>query len=279
MMITRPHWSYSQLSQFLRCPLQFYFDRIAKLPRPFRNSSLVLGSSVHEALAIYHRRLQMHQQVSSDDVKQAFLTAWKRSQQEFPIHFDRGESGDDLVEQGTALLEAYLAGPPPENIVSVEQTLLVPLYNSQGQFLERPLVAVLDLLSEGDQGLVVTEFKTSSKKYSDAQAAMALQPLIYAHAVREKWGEPAAVRFAVLVKTKTPQVQFLDASRSDDDFSRIGDVAQSIDLAIQAKAFYPIENPTNCFGCPFRLPCREWSGVNRPIVHPELSAVGELAAC
>ena len=27
----RPHWSFSQLSQFLRCPLQFYFERVATM--------------------------------------------------------------------------------------------------------------------------------------------------------------------------------------------------------------------------------------------------------
>lgn len=46
----RPHWSYSSISQYLACPLRYYFQRILCLPQPSINSSLVLGSSVHAVL-------------------------------------------------------------------------------------------------------------------------------------------------------------------------------------------------------------------------------------
>ena len=53
--VDRPHWSYSQVSQFLRCPLSYYFERIAKLPKPFISGGLALGATVHQTLAEFHR--------------------------------------------------------------------------------------------------------------------------------------------------------------------------------------------------------------------------------
>jgi ATP-dependent helicase/DNAse subunit B len=54
----RLHWSYSAISQFLSCPLRFYFQRVIRLPQRSVGSSLVLGSSVHAALAEYHRTVR-----------------------------------------------------------------------------------------------------------------------------------------------------------------------------------------------------------------------------
>ena len=41
----RPHWSYSSLNQLLNlCSLQWFFDKVERLPRPFTPISLAMGS-------------------------------------------------------------------------------------------------------------------------------------------------------------------------------------------------------------------------------------------
>jgi ATP-dependent helicase/DNAse subunit B len=77
--LSRPHWSYSQLNGYLRCPLQYFFERVLKLERPFIPSNMALGSAVHEGLAEYHRRLQQQSEIPDRCVQQAFLNAWGRS--------------------------------------------------------------------------------------------------------------------------------------------------------------------------------------------------------
>ena len=259
-MVRRPHWSYSQLNQFLRCPLQFFFERVVKLPKPFLPSNLVLGSAVHEALATFHRNIQVGEPPTKEKLKEEFLAGWSRRQGEVPIRFGKNETAIRLIDQGVAVLEACASEPPPERIVAVEQELIVPLYNSQGEFLEKPLVAVLDLLCESDDHLTAVEFKTSQRKFGAAEVDRSLQSVAYRHALQEKYARPAKVRYTVLVKTKTPSVQHLDATGSGDDFGRLGDLVQTVERAIEADAFYPIESAMNCSGCPFRKPCREWRG-------------------
>jgi putative RecB family exonuclease len=161
--LTRPHWSYSQLNGYLRCPLQFFFERVLKLPRQFIPSNMALGSAVHSALADYHQHLQLHQPLPERRLQQTFLSAWGQGESQQPIQFKDGETRDDAIAQGVALLETYLQEPPPENILAVEQAMVVPLHTSSGEFLDKPLVAVVDLLHRAENALVVSEFKTSGR--------------------------------------------------------------------------------------------------------------------
>ena len=80
------------------------------------------------------------------------------------------------------------------------------------------------------------------------------------HAVQQRYDLKPYVRYVVLVKTKTPQVQYLETIRTDADINRLGDIVQTIERAIQAEAFYPVESTMNCSGCPFYRQCRQWQG-------------------
>jgi len=259
-MQPRPHWSYSQITQYLRCPLSYYFQRILKLPEPWVSSNLVLGSAVHAALAEYHNRLCLRRDCSREEIQEAFLGAWREREEQQPVDYRRGQDWEKAIDQGVALLELYLSEPPPKNVVGVEQRFMVPLHNSRGEILEKPLVAILDLICEDEEELKVVEFKTSGRKYSEAETATSLQVTCYLNAIREKYDRSASLYYKILVKTKTPQVQEIKTGRTPADISRLGDLVEVVERAIAAGVFYPIENVMNCSGCPFRQPCREWNG-------------------
>ncbi len=152
-MTSRPHWSYSSINQFLRCPLQFYFQRILKLPQPTVGSGLVLGSSVHGALEFYHRSLQDGEPVKADQLHRTFLSAWQAREENSDIEFRKGNTRNESIAQGIALIDVYLKEPPPENIVATEQEMIFPLHNSQGEYLETPMVAIVDLLACKSSGM------------------------------------------------------------------------------------------------------------------------------
>jgi putative RecB family exonuclease len=275
MVIKRPHWSYSQLSQFMRCPLQYYFERIAKLPKPFLPSGLVLGSAVHQALAEYHRRLQSNKKVSRDEVRVAFLNAWTEAEQDRTVQFREGDDRQKVLDQGVALLELYQDQSPPEQILAIEQSMMVPLENSRGQFLEKPLVAVIDLLSRESNELVVNEFKTSSRRFAESEVDSGLQASAYAHAILQRYDERARVRYTILIKAKTPAIQNLETVRTDFDLTRLGDIAEAIERAIASEAFYPVETPMNCSGCPYFRPCKDWTAKSHSRANSNGHVVGE----
>ncbi|WLD13585.1 RecB family exonuclease [Planctellipticum variicoloris] len=281
-MTNRPHWSYSSISQYLRCPLQYYFQRVLGLPSRSIGSGLVLGSAVHAGLAEYHRRLKEHESIDSEAILKVFHECWGEKEAGETVVYRNGESREDNREQGIQLLKLYLDEPPPDGIIAVEQRVLVPLYNSRGEYLEIPLVAIADLITATEQDLTVREFKTSGRAYSAADVESSLQPTCYVHAVRETFGRDANVEYTVLVKTKTPKVQRLRTSRYSEDCGRLGDVVQTIQRAVDLGIFYPVESPMNCATCPYRQHCRAWGQPSRATEMPELDKLEipqEAMAC
>ena len=257
MAIIRPHWSYSAITQYLRCPQQYFFQRVLGIPSHSIGTGLALGSAVHAGLAAYHQRLQRKEAIDTEVVLKAFHECWDEKELNETIQYRDGDTREDSIAQGVHLLELYFKEPPPEGIVAVEQRILVPLYNSQGEYLETPLVAITDLITETNEDLTVKEFKTSGRAYSESEVESSLQPTCYVHAVRQTLGRDANVEYTVLVKTKTPKIQRLKTSRYAEDCGRLGDLVQTIQRAVDLGIFYPVESPMNCSTCPYRQPCRE----------------------
>ena len=106
----------------------------------------------------------------------------------------------------------------------------------------------------------VVEIKTTSRAFSESEVATSLQPSCYASALHELTGQEPVVEYAVLVKTKVPKVQRIEAIRSAPDFGRLGDIIEVVNRAIEAGSFYPVESPLNCSGCPYFQECRNWNG-------------------
>ena len=142
-MRDRAHWSYSAINQYLRCPLQYFFQRILSLPSHSIGSGLVMGSAVHAGLAEYHRRVKEQEDIDKEAIFKVFHECWGEKEANEKVLFRDGDNRDDSIGQGISLLEIYFREPPPEKIVAIEQRFLVPLCNSQGEYLETPLVELL----------------------------------------------------------------------------------------------------------------------------------------
>jgi putative RecB family exonuclease len=156
--VTRPHWSYSSISQFLKCPLRFYFERVLKLPRKSKSDALVLGSSLHSALAVYHRKIQAGESVTTAEIHKVYLDAWEEQSQDGPIVASGEKSLADSRDLGISLMDVYMKEPPSGTIIAVENPMLAPIANSHGEYLEKPLLIVADLITrQKDSTLQVNE--------------------------------------------------------------------------------------------------------------------------
>jgi CRISPR/Cas system-associated exonuclease Cas4 (RecB family) len=247
-MIDRPHWSYSAISQYLRCPLQFYFERVLGLPRRTASGAQVLGSAIHSVLAAYHHSLKAGEALGNDQVQQALVVAWHERLECQAVINDR--PADDALDLGMQLLATYLGEPAPRQVVAVEEPLL-----------EKPLLAIPDLILRDDDGQTrIREIKTTSRSYSESEVASSLQPTCYASALFELTGEEPAIELVALVKTRTPKLQKIEAIRNQSDFRRLGDVIEAVQRGVDSGVFYPVESPLNCSSCSYHRECRGWSG-------------------
>lgn len=252
----RPHWSYSSLNQVLNiCSLQFFFERIEKLPKPFTPVALAFGSVFHRVLEFVALN-RMDGQVPPPEVtRDLFHDLWSREQEEGPPIEADEEEPDKLAEQGAGLVAVYLKQiDPEERVVGLNQAFAVPIGKS-----ERPLIGEIDCVIEASSETLLIDWKTSARRWPKDQADRSLQPTAYLYAMSQlQPGSTDKLRYDVVVKNKAPVVEQHVTSRKPDDFQRLERLVQLADRIVEQQIFLPSDQSWACNGCPFREPCRAW---------------------
>ena len=256
-MRERPHWSYSSLNQLLNiCSLQFFFEKIQKLPRPFTPVSLAFGSAYHRTMEFIAMHRLEGRLPEAKETRDLFRTVWERQQAEGPPMEASEESPKQLAEQGADLVEAYLGQiDPAERVLDINRTFIVPVGNS-----ERPLIGEIDCVVETAGETVLVDWKTSARRWPKDQAEKSLQPTVYLYGAEQF--QPGAgcakFRFDVGVKNKTPVIERNTTTRSPEDFARLERLVETAERIVAHELFYPSEQSFACGGCAFQGPCKAW---------------------
>jgi putative RecB family exonuclease len=254
------HISYSAISTFQTCPLRFYFRYVAGLPEKVISSNLVMGSALHRAVQHHFERLLIGDKTTDVDVLFDVFQEFWDSYADKTIAFGKGEDRNSLNQLAKKLLAAFLRSDfaqPKGVILAVEEELRGPIIPDCPEVLAR-----VDLIVETANELIVSDFKTSRSSWSGFKVDDAApQLLLYSELVKPMAdAKPVKLAFAVLTKTKIPLLTIHNVPLSQNQLERTKRVADRVWRAIQQGNFYPNPSPMNCGSCPFRKPCRAWTG-------------------
>jgi CRISPR/Cas system-associated exonuclease Cas4 (RecB family) len=124
------------------------------------------------------------------------------------------------------------------------------------------LLGRVDLIVEKPAELVVVDWKTSRARWSVEQVDDAAEQLVlYALMARELApGKRLRLEFAVFTKTRIAIVERHTCLADPRRTMRTMRVIEKVWRAIEGGHFYPAPSPTNCAACPFRAPCKAWTG-------------------
>ncbi len=171
------HTSYSALSLYLQCPFRYAIERVEnrKAPdsRPFR-----VGSAVHAGIAAYLRHLVeegLQTDVTWGETALAEADAAMAREGRALQEDEREEVGEILA----GFLSSHLFSP--SQIAEIEKRDKIPLDGLQ-------LWAVVDLLEVADGKPVITDWKSSWRVPSKAEAERDFQLRVYAWAVKQLYG-------------------------------------------------------------------------------------------
>lgn len=255
----RPYLSWSAINTFMKCPLKYQFRYLDELPEEFIASNLVFGSAIHAALEAYFgEQLASRRLLDIDDLLAVYHGTWSQADLA-AVQFGKSEDLATLGALAERMLHAFINSDlacPEGAIIGIEEELRSPVIADCPDLLAR-----LDLLVETDEALIVTDFKTARSRWSisDAHAAEG-QLIVYHELVKQFADNPIRLQFAVITKTKQPEVEIHAVSTDPRRIERIRQLIQRVWAGIRSGIFYPVPSAMNCPTCGYRNRCANWSG-------------------
>ena len=256
----RDHISDSSISLYRQCSLRFYFKYLAQLPEETISASFVFGKAIHRAVEFHYRELLAGGETPSLDLLlQVVQSAWVEHPAD-TITSPKAESRDSNGHLASRLLRAFLESDlsrPVGLIIGIEEELRGCLIDGVPDLLAR-----LDLLTESDEAITVSDFKTSRSAWANEQDADASeQLLLYGELVQRLLpGKPLRLEFLVATKTKEVAITRYEIPFDQHRLDRTKRIVERVWQAISAEHFFPSPSPINCAACPYRKPCRQWAG-------------------
>lgn len=256
--------SYSQVSTYRRCPRQYEYQCVKKLPRKISEGES-FGSSIHNTLRKFGLLELANQQPSvknqltlfTEDHHQnpvaelsltTLLSLWRES---FIAdgYATRAEM-DARFKEGEEALKNYFEwwqGEPRE-IVAIEKGFSFEIEGSPAvQFSGR-----FDRVERTEKGLRIIDYKSSAPR--EAQTLQAdLQLSMYAIAATDLWKEPIAS--LMLLHVQKDGITELVAERSKEELQDALTSIRILSERMLAKDFAATPSIAVCKHCPYRDIC------------------------
>jgi putative RecB family exonuclease len=256
----RDYISWSAISTFRSCPLKYFFRYVAGLPEEFVSSALVFGTGIHAAIeTVYRAELAGEAKPDVEQLMFAYRSTWLPHEPD-KIRFGSTETRASLDSLAAKMLTAFLSSPA----ASVQGRVLGVEEEVRGTLVEGvpDLFGRIDLVTETDEALVLTDFKTSRAKWSPEQAVDASEQLVLYSKLASDLapGKKIVTRFLVLTKTKEPVVEEHAREVEPEKLTRSLVGVERVWRAIETGLVYPAPSPAGCASCGYRRACEGWKG-------------------
>ncbi|MBL8025688.1 MAG: PD-(D/E)XK nuclease family protein [Fibrobacteres bacterium] len=240
-MITLKETSWSSLNTYRSCPRKWHYSYVSDVPKEFEPVSLRYGSGVHSACEAYFKGLKRGQKLTAFNMARVVVNTMEEPDIRYGV-----TTKSELIEMANRFFQELTTMAPPADIIEVEKE---HTYDLAPDF---KLLMKIDLLTKDANGnLVVTDFKTSSKRMNGDAATsgqMSAYSLLYPQ---------AKLRFVVFLKTKKGGIDEVFTERTH---------AQRVQIIRDFCEFKKeVENPDNpfiripswaCKSCQFQTHCQ-----------------------
>ena len=239
-------WSATRLKSYLTCPRQFrysYMDAIPSIP----TSPLVFGRALHDALCFVHeRQMESGELPPVRDVLERFDALWGEALEAEPFFRDGVPSPSQHLTTGHEILRAYLAAPENQKLPLAAELAF------EVQAGDYRLAGIVDRLDESEQGLIVVDFKSGTRKPSPKDLDEDLQFTIYAFAIEQMMGRP--VEKVVHCHLRTGDC--FNTHRTSDHFAWLLDEVLPFVAGGVARGEFAPRSGYWCNWCDYRELCR-----------------------
>ena len=232
-------YSYSQISQYLRCPRSYRYRYLDGWQEKETRAAMVFGRCFESALGAYFRK---------EDCGAVLFKEWE-AHRDTAFEYKKGETWDRLLHQGIHLLETF-ARHDRVRIHDPHNDLQIKKFRALGA--GSAFIAYLDAIGEVDEVPCLIDWKTTTSRYPEApEGLLSLDPQLICYSWISGIPEAALV---VFVRKHAPEVQYLRATISEEQRQEFGRLVETTANQIEAGHFNShsgIRFPQNgCVSCP-----------------------------
>ena len=247
--LPRGYLSHSQIRLYSECPQKYYYAYIATIPTRI-NEKVFLGTVFHAALEDYFTR-QINGSCPDEAAAVAFfLDTFETSAKEKDIDWKTPRR--ETRARGVAFVKYFLAHiAPAMKPLMVEKEL-----NAEIPEIGVTLKGVIDLV---ETDFSITDFKTTTSKWSASRARNSLQMIIYKYLFDRNFGHVhGSLKYEILFAKTAAHIrhQSLKVVPGPDDIAGLLVLLKHVGENISSGIFYPQPNPF-CLYCDYCSLCRE----------------------
>jgi len=237
-MKEKPHYSYSQINMFLRCPRQYYFRYIEGKKIPPK-SALTLGKSIHGGIEKnYSQKIGSHQDLPVGDICDVYSENFEFLKKETLWLPD--ENPGKIKDEGYGLIKTYQKEIAPSiQPATVEEKFTIEFPNVDYAF-----TGIMDLTTDND---FVIDHKTTSRTPNQKEIGKNLQLTAYATGFRYlRKKQEKQLRLDYIMRKREPEIMSITTERDEQDIHSFLKLIGYIHEAIQSGLFYPNINNRLC---------------------------------
>jgi len=218
------HLSYSSISGYLQCSKHWKYRYIDQVPTE-SSDALLFGSAWHKMIGLV---------ANGNEIKKSWFEATSKT-------FEGTEKsiGDDDFNNAVDLGIRMIAVPEIAAMIQGLQPREIE-YQFEVHFpsVLIPVIGFIDMITTDGH---IIDFKTASRKWTQERADNDLQPTFYLAALN-KLGLvelPSSFRYMIFTKTKNPEVQIIDTTRTAADVLALYALVKEVWDAIEMGVYVP----------------------------------------
>jgi putative RecB family exonuclease len=207
-------YSHSRLSSFEKCPKQFHFRYVLRVPRETEGIEAFVGKRVHEVLERLYRFVDRGLVPSLSKVLHRYFALWDEHYEPVRVRVARaGTPSEHYRGLGARCLENYYRRHYPFDrgeTLGLEEHVAFPLDEAERYRFQ----GIVDRISLAPDGAIeIHDYKTGARVPRQSEVNEDRQLALYQLGVARRWGEDRPVRLfwhyvahgQQLCSTRTPE--------------------------------------------------------------------------
>jgi len=247
-----PVYSYSKLSTFDTCPLQYKFRYIDRIQRETENIEAFLGSQVHETLRKLYRDLMFTKRNSLSDLLDYYDEQWSRKWHPLVRIVKKEYTVEHYKELGRRCIKNYYERHSPFDdavTIGLEKKVELPL-DETGEY---QVIGYIDRLVQTAGGVYeIHDYKTSSKLPDQQEVDFDQQLGLYQLALTELLPDAQKI---FLVWYYLAFDRELRSTRSPSQLARLKEQTLERIRRIEASAEFSPKESRLCYWCQYTDLC------------------------